>query len=353
MAQIDYRKLIGFSKGSFVVTLPKFWVTKHNLKKGDTISIKEGAEELIFYAGEREHKKKEKSVLINVEGKSLDRIKAEIVSAYLNNFTLIEIFSKSLEDNAPVIKGILRNLSGMEVIEQTGSRIVAKDLIDINSIPIQNIIRRMDVITRSMIDDSILCIQGKCSQKSIVHRDEEVNRLYYLGFRVIKNAIENPAIMSKLETTPWKLLNDKIILSRIEKIADEQKRITRLISEEKFSKDILKRFKELSDGIKNMYCDVMKAYYNNDKAIAYEIEVTNKNLIEKCNKFLESASKEICTLRSQQKNSAKSALKLKKESEASDIFPGKNIVSISRIGEYSKATITFIKHIARSVLNMD
>ena len=304
--------------------------------------------------GEKEFKKKEKSILINVEDKELDRIKAEIVSAYLNNCNIIEIFSKTLEDDAPVIKNLLRNLAGMEVIEQTGKRIAAKDLIDINNIPIRDIIRRMDVITRSMIDDSILCVQGKCSQKSIVDRDEEVNRLYYLGFRVIKNAIENPAVIEKLKTNPWKLLNDKVVLSRIEKIADGQKRITRMISEEKFEKDMLKGFKELIEGIRKMYYDVMKAYYNNDKRIAYEIEVTNKNLIDKCNKFLESTSKEICSHCPQAKKSnARLTLKGKKESEDLSIFPGKLLVSISRIGEYAKETVTFIKHIARAVLNMD
>ena len=66
---MDHRKLMGFSKGSYIVTIPKSWVMKNNLKKGDTISIEEGSNELIFYAGQKEPIRKEKSISIETEGK--------------------------------------------------------------------------------------------------------------------------------------------------------------------------------------------------------------------------------------------------------------------------------------------
>jgi phosphate transport system protein len=345
---MDHRKLISFSKGSFVVTMPKAWVDKHKLKKGDTISIEEGSNELVFYAGEKEFKKGEKFISISAEDKKLSMIKAEIVSAYLNNYHTIEIFSKTLEDDAPVIKGILRNLSGLEIIEQTGKRIVANDLLDENSISIQSIIRRMDVITRSMIDDTILCMQGKCSPKSIIHRDTDVNRLYYLGFRMIKNAMEDPMLMNKLKTNPWRISSDRRVLSRIEEIADRQKRISRLTGEAEFRGNTLKGFKEINEDVKKIYYDAMKSYYNNDKKLAYEIEITNRGFIDKCNKFLEKTSEEICSYCLKDAN-IKSSMKKKDI----NLFPSKTIVSSSKIAEHIKATITFIKYIARTVLSMD
>src|SRR3989338_2438599 len=221
---------MGFSKGSYIVTIPKSWVMKNNLKKGDTISIEEGSNELIFYAGQKEPIREEKAISIETEGKKLAMIKAEIVSAYLNNCNTIEIRSKNLADDAPVIKGIIRNLSGMEIIEQTGAKIIAQDLIDVSSISIQNIIRRMDVITRSMMDDLLLCIEGKYDSKSIMQMDADLNRLYFLGYRVIKNAMEKPAVMRKLNSNAWHIANHRSLMVRIEEIADTQKRICRLMA---------------------------------------------------------------------------------------------------------------------------
>lgn len=345
---MDHRKLISFSKGSFVVTLPKYWVDKQKLKKGDIISMEEGSNELVLYAGEKEFKKSEKSISINAEGKELSMVKAEVVSAYLNNCHTIEIFSKTLEDDAPAIKEILRNLSGMEIIEQTGKRVVAKDLLDENSISIQSIIRRMDVITRSMIDDTIICMQKKCNPKSIEHRDTDVNRLYYLGFRMIKNAMEDPLILNKLKTTPWKISSDRRVLSRIEEIADRQKRISRLVAESDFSDSTLKELWEINSEIKERYITAMKAYYNNDKKIAYDIETTNKILIEKCDKFLQKSSDQMClrcinSIKSLKKNSRKDLIG----------SPAKIIVSTSKITQDIKAIINFIKYIARTILSID
>ena len=354
MVHIDYRKLIAFSKGSFVVTMPKSWIEKHNLKKGDMISIEEGSDELVFYAGEKERKKEEKTITINAENKSLDRIKIEVVSAYLNNYNTIEIFSENLENDATIIKNIIRNLSGMEIIEQTGKRIVAKDLLDENSISIQSIIRRMDTITRSMIDDTILCIEGKCNPANIENRDVEVNRLYYLGFRAIKSAMENPELVTKLKTTYWGLSSERRILSRIEEIADRQKRISRLIAEVKFKDNALKEFKEINEAIKERYSEVMKAYYTNNKDIACGIEITTRNFIEKCDNFLKKISEEICLYCLQTSGSDTSlSLREKIDPENTTVYPRKIIVSGSKINENMKAIFTFIKLIARTVLNMD
>lgn len=336
---MDHRKLMGFSKGSYIITMPKSWVTKHNLKKGDTISIEEGSNELVFYAGQKEPVRKEKSISIETEGKKMAMIKAEIVSAYLNNYNTIEIRSKALADDAPVIKGIIRNLSGMEIIEQTGTKIVAQDLIDVSSISIQNIIRRMDVITRSMIDDLLLCTEGKCDSKSIINRDADINRLYFLGCRVIKNAMENPAVMRELDANVWHIANHRTVLVRIEEIADTQKRISRLLSNVQLRDETLLGIKEIGEDIKNGYSNVMKAYYTNDKKLALETEINHENLIEKCNKFLENASK-------------RSSVEIK-DSMKPQVLSKKNVVTIANIVEFKKSALSYIRRIARIVLSSD
>ena len=339
MVFIDYRKLISFSKGSFIVTLPKSWVENNSLKKGDTLGLEEDSNTITFYAKEKESEKKDKTISINVEDKSLGMIKAEIVSSYLNNYNTIEIFSKTLSNNAPVVKDIIRNLSGMEIIEQTGTRIVAKDLIDINSISIQSIIRRMDVITRSMIDDSIACLEGKCDPISILHRDVDVNRLYYLGFRVVKNAMAGSMIMKKLNTSPWKLHIDKEVMARIEEIADRQKRVSRLFAAAGFRGKTFSQFKEIKEDLRDRYLSCMKSYYNNDKKAAFELEITHKPIIERCDALLEGIAKNISSEISE--GSEKSG-----QQRAS-------LVPAAKIIEYTKACATFVRYIARAVINID
>ena len=43
---MTYRKIIGFGGSSFVVSLPKEWINKYGLKKGDVVNIEEESDML-------------------------------------------------------------------------------------------------------------------------------------------------------------------------------------------------------------------------------------------------------------------------------------------------------------------
>jgi len=60
VVKIDFRKIIAFGNGGYVVTLPRNWIQKHNLKKGDLLAIDEGSGQLTFSASHDEQKKKKK-----------------------------------------------------------------------------------------------------------------------------------------------------------------------------------------------------------------------------------------------------------------------------------------------------
>ena len=137
--------------------MPKSWINKNNLKRGDLISVTDDGFELILSANQKEEKLDTREINIDAKDKDLELIKAEIVSSYLNGYDTINILFNTNSKESPKIKDIIRNLSGLEIMEQTSTRIVAKNLININEISIGTIIRRMEIITRAMMEDTILC----------------------------------------------------------------------------------------------------------------------------------------------------------------------------------------------------
>ncbi len=260
----------------------------------------------------------------------MELLKAEIVSSYLNNYDSINILFDKYNNQSPKIKDIIRNLSGLEIMEQTSKRIVAKNLININEISIKNIIRRMDIITRAMMEDSILCTRGQCTYEDIHHRDVDVNRLYFLGYRVIKNAMKDLRIAKSLGTYPWQLHSDALIIQRLEKIADRQKRISRYLCTTEFDRATLAELGKIHTDISEAYNEVMGAYYNKDKKVAFRIEITNKGKTESCDKLLES----YCDSHTNTKSKSS----------------GQNHVALAKIIENLKATSVEIRNIARTVL---
>ncbi|MDP3766303.1 MAG: hypothetical protein Q8R04_07360 [Nanoarchaeota archaeon] len=310
--------------------MPKSWVEKNNLKKGDLISINDDGSELTLSASQQEKKLDNREIDIDAKGKSLELLKAEIVSSYLNNYDTINISFDNNNKETPKIKDIIRNLSGLEIMEQTSTRIVAKNLININEISINNIIRRMDIITRAMVEDVILCYRGQCTYESIHDRDFDVNRLYFLAYRVIKNAMKNPRIAKSLGTEPWQLHSDKLIILKLEKIADRQKRIARYLCTADLDRAALAELDKIHTDVSESYNDVMKSYYNNDKQISFQIEVKNRDMTTSCDKFLEKYTNAHTNSKSKTTNS--------------------NLVAVAKIIENLKATAVEIRNVARIVL---
>jgi len=328
--KLDVRKLIGFGKGSFIVSMPKSWVEKNNLKKGDLISLNDDGVELVLSASQEAKKLDSREIGIDAQGKDLEVLKAEIVSSYLNVFDTINILFENNSKDVTRIKDILRNLSGLEIMEQTSTRIVAKNLINIAEISTSNIVRRMDIITRAMMEDSMLCCRGNCNYESIHSRDVDVNRLYFLGYRVIKNAIKNPRIAKALETDAWKLHSDNQMIVKIETVADRQKRIARYICTADLDRATLEDLEKIYSQISDSYNEVMKSYYNKDKEAAIKIEVTNKDRTSACDRLLENYTNSHLSLKSKIANS--------------------NLVAVAKIVENLKATCVEIRNVARIVL---
>jgi len=269
-----------------IVSLPKQWVDRNKVGKGDLISMDENKEGLLIRTNKEEPKKEEpRSIVINSEDKSLVHLKTEIVSAYLDNYDLIEVMSKDLKTNSPEIKKILQDLAGMEIINQSSTRIVAKDLINIKEISIVTLIRRMDTIVRSMMQDAIECFDGVDHAQSVFHIDEEVNRLHFLTYRIIRSGLKDVRIANSLGTNALKLHSDHTVTNKIERIADNTKRVCRFSNETKLDEKWRSELKRALKNIKQSYLDVMKSYYTNDVQIALKIEEDNKEIIRECDKF--------------------------------------------------------------------
>ena len=66
--------------------MPKNWIVKNNLKKGDLISVDDEGVELVISANQEEKKLEAKEISIDAQGKDMDFLIVEIVSSYLNNF---------------------------------------------------------------------------------------------------------------------------------------------------------------------------------------------------------------------------------------------------------------------------
>ena len=154
---MEYRKLISFGKSSFVVSLPKTWVVQNKLKKGDLIYFDEKDNNLFLSFNENKHDE-EKKKIIDVDGKEFFQIKRELNAAYIENYREIVFKGKEIKDKSKEILEYVRELIALEVLEIDSTKIVTKDFLDMDHVSVQDLVKKMDIIIRSMLKDCSLTL---------------------------------------------------------------------------------------------------------------------------------------------------------------------------------------------------
>ncbi|MBI2575051.1 phosphate uptake regulator PhoU [Candidatus Woesearchaeota archaeon] len=279
---MEMRKIVSFGNSSYVVTLPKAWVTKNGLRKGDTLTIDERPYELVLSA-RGEGKKKRSETTINCEGKTLRELKTELIAAYVNNSNIITLKGANIKDLSATIKPIIYGLVGVEVIEETSSSIVVKDLLEISEVSIDDIVRRMDLLVKSMLEDST----HRDKIESVQERDKEVNRLALLAARLFRAATDNPGILKTFNTNYWDLLMARHITVQLEHEGDYVKRVAKLLNTNNSRKNSGEESRRIYSQLAARYKEAMKVYYSKDKPASYKMESDTKRFMQECDKVIE------------------------------------------------------------------
>jgi len=287
------RKIIQFGESSYVVSLPKEWVRRNNLKKSDALFYSEnGNGELIFYPNSADKKEEVKEATIIADNKDALHLEREIMSAYVNNCNIIKIIGEIKERQK--IEKILNNLLALQIIEESSNKIIAKDFLNIKDVSIKDIIRRMDFIIKVMLEESVESIEKSNRYEDIASMDKSINKLKFLVYRLIKNVFKNPNKIKLLDVSLQQFLSSWIIVSDLEQLSDECRRFTRFLKMQKLNDKEKKAFLDMLKEINLLYSEIMKAYYNNNKILAHSVLAKKGHMIDLCNETFNICDSKVC-----------------------------------------------------------
>ena len=268
---MEYRKLISFGKSSFVVSLPKGWVVQNKLKKGDVIYFSGENNNLILQPRRETTAEEEKEIVIDVDNKSHLTISREVCSAYILNHRKITLKGKEVKAKVKDIQGIIQGLIALEIMEQSPDAIVAKDFLDMEKVSMEELIRKMDLVTRTMFKEGCDIFEQKDNYESISERDKDVNRLYFLLYRSVLFNFENPSRMYKnFKLNSLDLLKINFAGYYIEMVADEVRRVARYTRQLQVGPAERKKLEQLLLKALECYNQTMKSFYNKDSSLALQ-----------------------------------------------------------------------------------
>ncbi|PIN75132.1 hypothetical protein COV17_04240 [Candidatus Woesearchaeota archaeon CG10_big_fil_rev_8_21_14_0_10_36_11] len=268
---MEYRKLISFGKNSFVVSLPKPWVRQHKLQKGDLIYIEENGPNLALSKKEFDGDSEEREETIIIDGKNSDWIERRVCSAYIKNCNKITLKGNEIKGKVKELQKIIQNLIALEVMEQTSDTIVAKVFLNMDTVSVEELIRKMDIVTRTMIKETCEIFKDD-NYDSLNERDMDVNRLYFLVYRAVLYNFENPMkAIKNFKLSPIQSMRFHKLAFYVEGIADEARRVARYVRLLKPSEQQQKVIEKILTDLYEYYVNTMKSAHTNDHTLALQI----------------------------------------------------------------------------------
>jgi len=288
---MDQRKLIKLGNSSFAIALPKDWVDKSGLKKGDNIFITPNSNGELIVQPSLKKINEEKNIEINVEGKDGSALKREISAHYVNGYNLFSIKGKRSREINEAIKKTFKDLVGVEIIKNEVDEIVAKDLLNVEEMNLSNFIRRIDNNLHEMFG---VLIEGfnkkKISQthfSDIVEADEDTNKFHLLISRIFSMGIDNPSILTHLKVGGLFLVNSWWFSVNLEHIGDDIKSVARIIKSEPIGEKDYENLTKLIVKLQSVYNGSLEIFYNKESNKVKTLELINegKKLWEEFNKL--------------------------------------------------------------------
>jgi phosphate uptake regulator len=216
------------------MSLPAEWIKTLGLKKGDIISIENNDDNsiTIFPAGDRNSQAKE--ITIHLLDLSHDKLINQIYGAYLLGYDIIKIVGRTQIDfeDREIIKKAMRNLIGLEIVDEDGLNMTIQFLLDAHSLNVSKILKQMSSIVSGTHKDIVNAMKTRDSEIDLLvrGRDDEVNRQYFLIVRLIRTAMMDRRLASSLDLSNIDILDYRIAANHLENAGDLISRLSSQLS---------------------------------------------------------------------------------------------------------------------------
>ncbi len=274
----------GKSGSSFLVILPKDWVVRQKLSKGDPVVVAEREDGCLIIDPRLPKAGETRSTTAEIE----HNLRWEITSRYLLGFDEIRIVSKDpiTNEQRDELKHIIKRFVALEVIEEDDHQIVLRCLVDPTTLPVSTAMRRMNLITTRMIEDALNAyFEGiQKDAEEIIQRDDEVDRLFFLIVRELRSAVQYPRMSELMKITPVEALDYRLAAQYIERIADLAVDIAQRV-EEPLEKKLVKKLQLIGDTVKEMLADSVNNLFKFDSKKVTKVIEAEKWLIDETAKL--------------------------------------------------------------------
>ena len=262
---MEIRKLQCTGGGTYILSLPKKWIEKYSLDKGDSFALFE--QENGLFITPKFEEKKEKQVEITAD----EFVSRKIMTSYTYGYTALQITGDLTNEIRSQIRETVDKLLGYEIIDEKEKVISVQDLLNPSELPIEKALKREYFLASSMHNDLTEAVSTGVFTlvNDIIARDSEVDKLYFLIVRQLRSALQNTGFAEKVGVSPLECLDYRIVAKNVEEIGDSAEAAARnLLGVTSIAGNIAEDLVKFSNLAHSMHETAFKAFLEADRTRA-------------------------------------------------------------------------------------
>jgi phosphate uptake regulator len=278
----EIRKIQFTGRSTYILSLPKRWMSEMRLKAGDPVTIVREANNYlsIIPSAIRNPNTIDEANSTVLSTESSNTIKRKVVSMYLAGYNIINLKSKTgriLPSQRDAVRDVVRrNLVGTEIIADASEIITIQVLLSLPELSINTAVRRMFLIAAAMHRDAMLALTELNYElaEAVIKSDDEVDRFSLYILRNLVIATQNERILQEIGLRkPSDCLSYRVAVKSIERIADHASSIADkcVAIKDKIDKDALQHIDNMSKRSLALITDSVEAFLRRDYSLADSI----------------------------------------------------------------------------------
>jgi phosphate uptake regulator len=276
----EQRKLQVTGGSTFILSLPKDWATKNELKRGSSMVVREEEDGSLSIAPATfpKKEKQDEAFIKSSINDNPDAIMRTAISAYLSGYNILHIRAQGQKVLSSKLRNHLKSfarhyLVGTEIVIDTPTELTLQVLLNYPELTVQNALSRMSIIASSMHKEAITALKKlDCpSAKAVIETDREVNRFSLYIVRLLKLAVSNQRVVKEIGLTSQKeCLGYRLIARAVERTADHATKISEntLQLKDPVNEELFEKLSQLSGLAISMFESSMDALFRHDFNLA-------------------------------------------------------------------------------------
>ncbi len=221
------RKVQLAGNSTFVVSLPKEWALAQDLESGMSMHLYPHEDRVV--AAAETVPDQDRSATVDAATVDDETVLRRVRSAYVVGRDRITIVGADGldQESRRALDRVVGRLVGVEILEDTGERIVVQDLLDVDDVSLPQTLVQARQLALEMHADALEALARNDEElaRRVIDRDDEVDRLFAFVSRGFHRGLEDVHEINRLGTDRASAFRDYRIARQLERVGDHAERI--------------------------------------------------------------------------------------------------------------------------------